>query len=123
MVEIKAGPELDRAVAEACGHRVIVQESDWMGFRKGDLLLAPWGRLAMSDSDIKRLPACSTDLNAAFAAAEKVGLFGDPNAMLQRDDEGQWRIRLMYVGGGVMSVQPTPALAICAAILKLKEEK
>ena len=108
MVEIKAGRELDRAVAEVVG-----------------VPMPPWASEPYSPS---------TDLNASFAAAEKVGLFtGPPDVHLAMTKDGRWEILMGSTGYrgrigktivcgemGYVSREPTPALAICAAILKLK---
>ena len=113
-VEIKPGPELDWAVAEAVGvgvHRV--KES------------TRWQR---DDNLYPFIP--SIDLNEAFAAAEKVELFvggacttrtpGD----LRKDSHGQWAVLLRTGCYSEDTVRAdTPALAICAAILKLGEEE
>ena len=65
-VEIKAGAELDRAVAEAAG--IFVEE-----------LRSPSGKTGYMRTDQRLDPNCvlfspSTDLNAAFAAAEKTSV-------------------------------------------------
>lgn len=88
-MELKAGPELDRAVAEAVGGNC------------GFYLFRP-----------------STDLNAAFAAAERA-LKQDWQLTCRKPDEW-W----MIPGGfnQTPSIAPTPALAICTAILKSSEE-
>ena len=99
-MEIKAGPELDQAVAEVLG-------LTWAG--------EPC------------VPKFSTDLNAAFKAALEVcdAGFGVNTAFF-----GSWeRFQcVMSVGREdsqrqVETEAPTPALAICAAILKLKKGK
>ena len=119
-VETKAGPELDCAVAEA------------MGWARGTVDAAAaffW----FSEDGIAQFPVKefkpSTDLNVAFAAAEKVGLF-----MCDTQDGPGTNLRLFRGGGGfwwitngnrrpvVQFSARTPALAICAAILKLKEK-
>ena len=106
MIEIREGLELDCEVAEATG------DVGCCGC----------------------LPDYSTELNAAFEAGEKVGLFGD--YVLRRHPNGLWamcEIGIEDEGYPAYSVRgpcyidftpndyPTPALAICAAILKLKE--
>lgn len=83
---------------------------------------------------LEPLPSYSTDLNAAFAAAEKAGLFDfgyteqEGSRFLDRVVDGgveRWRIcRHVYgdddrIGIRVIETAPTPALAICGAILKL----
>ena len=105
--ELVAGPELNRRVAEAIGD----ESPNWT--------FPPLWR--------GEFPPYSTDLNAAFAAA--VGLFGNGRRALQFADEpGEWRMVERYTEFGdrhrtpiCVASAPTPALAICAAILKLKE--
>jgi len=68
----------------------------------------------------------TTDLNAAFAAAEKVGLFSETFwRTLGMDELGEtWGVfdQDGWMKGTIAGDQhDTPALAICAAILKLKE--
>lgn len=93
-IKIKPGPELDCAVAEAIGTKTCHP------FRP------------------------STDLNAAFAAAEKVGLFDEFWRTLGRDELGEtWGVFEQGFGKTTIAGEQheTPALAICAAILELKE--
>jgi len=59
----------------------------------------------------------STDLNAAFAAAEKVGLLHQAYLTCR---EVQWCVEKRR-SGWTLAVESTAALAICVAILKLKE--
>jgi hypothetical protein len=137
-VEIKPGPELDQAVAEAIGlktgiregHRVLITPREWDEIRgiehptcEGDVACIPFQP--------------STDLGDAFAAAEKVGLFAfglndnDGSRFLDRVVDGGvelWRVcqhkydQLDYVRISPIASAPTPNRAICAAILKLKEQ-
>ena len=133
MVEIKPGAELDRAVAEAVEPWCSVGMCASSGCI--DIPASEIGDTAESDPDVlavwkwdgernwRKLPKFSTDLNAAFAAAEKAGLFDDPDVMVARDEVNQWRV-VRHLGlrdWDTMAIQATPALAICAAILKLKE--
>ncbi len=102
----KHSTELDRRVAEATGWRHIDDESNEGIPPKGDYKYAP-------------LPHPSTDLNAAFAAAEEVRLFDEWCLGLGLE----WEVMTEgdYLAGREVFVSaPTPALAICAAILKLK---
>jgi|GEM_PF-5219542 len=123
MVEIKAGPELDRAVAEAVGWRFTAKKvvRDSFDVVAGTLLEGWWDG---DDYISYQTPECSTDLNAAFAAAEKVGLFHNDrhNAMLATVEDNQWEV-LWSTDDDDSVIAPTPALAICAAILKLKENQ
>lgn len=98
---IEAGADLDRAVAEA------------IGLRLGDT--APVGKIPSGE-----VPSYSTDLNAAFAAAEKVGLFD--SHVLGHDPAGWnvWPVDYDRIEP-TSFFEPTPALAICAAILELRE--
>ena len=103
MTNIKPGPELDRAVAEAVDPCCSVGMCASSGCI--DIPASQVGDTAATDPDVlavwkwkdernwRTLPKFSTDLNAAFEAAEAAGLFSGPD----------------------------PALAICAAILKLKD--
>ena len=102
-MEIKAGPELDMAVAAAIG------EEPGLPF---SIVRADAGQEGFT---YKRY---STDLNAAFAAAEKVDLFGGCSLGLGHPD-GR-RVWIASSFDGIVSEGTTPALAICAAILKLK---
>lgn len=104
-VEIKPGVELDTAVANACGEIPGVSiESDG----------SPW--TDYHGSDVRWRP--SVDLNHAFAAAEKCGLFIGND--LTKAPSG-WRVRyLMFEGAEseLVAESATPALAICAAIIE-----
>lgn len=128
MVEIKAGPELDRSAAEAIGLQY-TSKPVWRNERDeilGTELEGWWdGDKYVAHS----LPRYSTDLNAAFEAAEAVGLFDDPGltGVLIRNKHisgrGPWCIDWDDEGepGGCTGVYAdTAALAICKAVLKLK---
>ena len=143
MIEIKPGPELDRAVAEAIGWtppRIPKKQhptplppcppfSDYFHppieveqWRSNYHWRRPRGECHKEPDHF------STDLNATFAAAEKVGLFTrDGMRFLRRDIDGAWIVET------IVAITPdesalegvhasTPALAICAAILKLKNK-
>ena len=102
---IEAGVELDLAVAYAIGWCTRPDyPGDWQD-EKG----RTW-----PISEFRP----STDLNAAFAAAERVGLFEKAYIGSHHD--------LWFVGGIFDEMNPeeclcTPALAICAAILGIKD--
>ncbi len=135
-VEIKPGPELDCAVAEAiglgsaCVHHghILITPREWDEMRGVDHTTCE-GNVACTPFNP------STDLNAAFAAAEKAGLLlvnGDltsPTYGLSilhyeyavKDKQMEWVVRYRF--GDRLSSAPTLALAICAAILKLKEKE
>lgn len=110
MVKIKAEIELDRAVLSALGAVYRENWQDEVGCCKMSGYYYPDGTVACRES----IPRYSEDLNAAFSAAEKVGLFD--YYYLMRADE-QWEIR----GQELFASASTVALVICEAILKLKE--
>jgi len=149
-VTIKPDLELDRAVAVAIGERFGEPEPYGLcgpAFAGNTICCRcrqPFSEVGRAAQDFQHCPACrvkweadklasghpprySTDLNAAFAAAAK--------AVEQEWDEGErnWEMST-YLGcderGWTCSLgcnehrvfAPTPALAICAAILKLKEK-
>jgi hypothetical protein len=92
-IEIKAGVELDERVCEA------VAEAH----------------------EIYTVEPVSTDLNSAFVAAEKV--FGSKGFKVHWDGKRSWCEHWRELGNIeslIHGVGSTPALAICAAILKLK---
>ena len=119
MVEIKVGAELDRAVAGAIGLEVHGDEFCLIQAHQWDKL---FGR---SDTDtVMDMPFMpSSHLDAAFAAAERVGLFDverdGPEVHLAKTFDGQWEILTGGSAMGYVSREATPALAICAGILAL----
>lgn len=122
VIEIKPGPELDQAVAKAIGW--VYEERPHPGYTLeaqtllGALLVGWW----YEDKYVAyKVPSYSTDLNAAFAAAEVVGLFTDGDVYLTPDIHGEWWIG-QWASGKVFGRSATPALAICAALLELKEQ-
>lgn len=128
MIDLKPGRELDEAVAKAVAP-CSLYHCPYCGLYKLDYYTLNDGAFCSCErpvgGPIPRLECVpfrpSTDLNAAFAAAESAGLFDGRS--LYRDDEG-WHIGTFYYGAEDyedVSVAPTIALAICAAILKLKE--
>jgi hypothetical protein len=66
-------------------------------------------------------PSYSTDLNAAFAAAEKAGLFRNYAYCLASGQHVLSESVPVKTWADVIAHEETPCLAICAAILKLKE--
>lgn len=116
MIEIKPGSELDFAVAKATGMDVISDGIDDDEVRVADNYYGSY------------LFRPSVDLNKAFEAAEKA-----------TGDSGRWGIQRVGIkwlvdfslvdpgsivlGKGIFAEHNFPALAICAAILKLFEEK
>jgi len=134
-VEIKPGPELDRAVAEVIGDP-LDRSHDWehtglsgyhVSFFRcracGDLGADEWE--PYDDPEDPCIKPYSTDLNAAFAAAERAGLFSETFwRTLGMDELGEtWGV-FEQDGSVKRSVgrdqAPTPALAICEAVLELK---
>ncbi len=126
----KIDPELDLAVANAVGLKVVTGGVDEDGEFKLTGLYADDVWVVYGDGDESRLFRPSTDLNAAFAAAEKARLFCDEETFMQQVDT-QWRVCRWQHDEGPPKVDTAvdlgcasvPALAICAAILKLKESK
>ena len=136
MTEIEPRPELDWAVAKAIG----LKTAATMRYHESSLddipscvrvLLSPreWDEMRGIDhptceGDVACVPfRPSTDLNAAFAAAKKVGLLqclGGAECLLFQKGP-LWVVHTIAEDGLAVSA-PTPALAICAAILKLKEK-
>jgi hypothetical protein len=136
MTEITPGTELDKAVAKAVGcpldqHYGLYHCKNCHRYKIDRYTMRD---RCFCDCDMPRggpVPTLeyvesgfhpSVDLNAAFAAAEKVRLF-DIWALAR---SGRWRITPAREGlwfvDPVLAMDSTPALAICAAILKLKEE-
>lgn len=126
MTEIKAGPELDRAVAEAIGIELHARYgvSQFVTMRE-------W--LALTGA--KQCPECeeggsfhemvtqfepSIDLNTAFAAAEKVGLWKECGYCQASGQHVISKTIPVKSWDDTIAHADTPALAICAAILKLK---
>jgi len=116
MVEIKPGYELDRAVAEAIGlkatHKVL--GGGYYFVRPGD---------EMEAFPVKFAP--SVDLNAAFFAAESVGLFSESyRGICKEPSDDTWGVvDVLSNCERVISSEDTPALAICAAILELAKAR
>ena len=108
IIPLTPGPELDAAVAKACS---LPYE-----FERGDIKVDR-GRWLQAFSP-------STDLNAAFEAAEKVGLFNYRSLTCYPHLPPRWLVHYFHNGDelNVVAEGPTPALAICAAILALKGE-
>lgn len=132
MIEIKPTPELDRAIAKAIDLRWLVIEGP------PRYVLGLYNPISEDSTEVSvsadddlvtdaMISFYSTDLNAAFVAAEKVSLFYPPEnthgqgpwVSLARGPWG-WQVMKdeMCLGRG-----DTPALAICAGILKLAEEE
>jgi hypothetical protein len=122
MIEIKAGAELDAAVAEACGIKGAIEQ---MELPNGELTR---GLFCISDGNMAddQYWSPSTDLDAAFDAGKRSGLLGPFKAMLIPTIEG-WRVDVFaHVEGKgfrnqVASKCDSLPLAICAAIIKLRE--
>ncbi len=109
MIEIKGGSNLDLAVANAIG-------MTWYGSRT--IMEAWWHK--DGNRCRRTLPAFSTNLNDAFMAAKETGLFLN---WLLTDSGSGWYF-LDHSERDMDGVNaPTPALAICAAILRIFEER
>lgn len=117
MVKISEGPELDRAVAEAIGLVPVALVLD-SGMQFYQDTRDPLPGLILFNP--------STNLDDAFRAAELAGLFtvlrDGPEVHLARTIDGQWDILTGGTEMGYISREPTPALAICAAILERKRK-
>jgi hypothetical protein len=123
-VEIKEGLELDHAVVVAAGIPHVVGVSCiFVSHREWDEMRGIEHPTCEGDiACIEFYP--STDLNDAFAAAEKVGLFSETFwRTLGMDELGEtWAVFEQdgCVKKTVVGEHATPALAICAAILNMK---
>jgi len=129
---IKPGPELDQAVAEAVNPWCSVGMCASSGCI--DLPVSQVGDTVETDPDVlavwkwngrrewRTLPKFSTDLNAAFKAAQET--FGQNGFRVYCDDKHSWCEHWKRPGDPnslIHGEASTPALAICAALLKLKE--
>lgn len=114
MIEIKEGIDLDRAIAGViglvCTQRVLGSDIEFYADPRAGTLAVP------------RTFKPSTDLNDAFRAAEAAGLFDGtrdgPEVHLAKTIDGMWEILIGGSEMGYLTREATPALAICAAILK-----
>ncbi len=119
IAELQAGAETDRLVAEAIGM------PHFMANKLDGSVACSHVESSMGTFDDF---APSTALNDAFWAAEQVGLFNDyylskASSYRWRGLDGNWVIKLT---GSCWPESPfvfgaTPEMAICKAILKLKE--
>ena len=100
-IEIGSGAELDMSVAEVCGLSSTIYYDHELS--ENVCLLLPGEALYRP----------SVDLNAAFAAAERVGMFLE----LQRLADCWMATTHVLAGKSVCA--STPALAICGAILEI----
>lgn len=128
---LTAGPELDAAVARAVGDASVTHNWEGQGSNHYGTayLCLKCGEVELTD-DIEYdgrggcIRPYSTDLNAAFEAAEKVRLF-HYRAMFYCPHSG-WHLvkcdELDCLGRGSRGPL-TPALAICNAILALHGDK
>jgi hypothetical protein len=127
MVEIKPSAALNKAVAEAIGLEAFVDEDSLMCLvvpRQWDEIRGIEHPTCEGDVACQRFRP-SSDLNDAFAAANVAGLFASFWTTVGADELGEgWGV---YDQDGnvkaVVAEAPTPALAICAAILKIKEDQ
>lgn len=108
---MQPSPETDLRVTDACGFAYSVDEN-------GCPQIGISRNLTFSPSD---------NLNDAFLAAEKAGLFlrGREGECLMRDGESWqvWKVDKHWEFLERIATQATAALAICAAILALKEKE
>lgn len=125
MPEVTASTETDIAVAKACEFHWSTQPI------RGEFVVGLIGQGEF------RPFRPSTDLNDALLAAEKFGLFSGnwSDHSLCKFDSEDWQIRSDHLTmdaqstseqlfvGEIVACAETPALAICAAILKLAEAK
>lgn len=115
--EMEAGPELDEAVAKACGVR---GEKYGVGFCR----VVHDERLC---KDFGTMWQPSSELNAAYEAAKIANLFPD-HLLWQVKTEGPelWYVSKWDGRGWVLdrvAQGPTPAVAICRAIVKLAKDE
>ena len=107
---MESSAELDLLVAKACGLECGIDDDSPACWAEGIGLFRP-----------------STDLNDAFLAAEKSGLFdGEYRKVLTKeidvDPSPKWSVFTVSPHQEyLLANEATPALAICAAILKLKD--
>ena len=113
--EIKPGLDLNLAVLKVLGASWRDDWKDETGWKMAAWYFDKDGSVACRDE----IPQFSTDLNAAFAAAEK---FSDYFVLNKCEyTKGEWDCKLVFTDCPTAWVrESTPALAICAAILKVK---
>ena len=127
MIEIKEGPELDRAVAIAVGFRRVIQIGPKPDFSQPPFLDTRPAELVEVGADDERMPKeiipnYSSNLNMTFAAANKVSDYFVLNKC--EFTEGKWDCKLVATDLATEWYRAdTPALAICAAILEAKKRK
>lgn len=131
--ELQAGPDLDISI----GNIVELGLFNYRGL--GGCYAATLEKWRTAKS-FKGMPAClgwgevkwspSTDLNAAFEAADRVKLFDRGSIILDKltpiSGDPEWQVCRLTCGGcdyEVLGSGPTPAIAICRAIVKLAEAK
>lgn len=101
--ELKPGVEMDRLVAEAIRSECIIA---------GNTVFLDTGRFQPSD-----------DLNAAFWAAEQIDLFGIRGFSCELAKIGNlWNLRKGCGSWVLGDSAKTLAMAICKAILEVKEQ-
>jgi len=110
-VTLTASPETDLAVAKACGIIAAIVSPE-AGCHHVEEMTTEWTWRGLGN---RFRP--STDLNDAFMAAEKHPW--TDKIVVQRTKNLDWYANI----GGSYEYAETPALAICAAILKLAETK
>jgi hypothetical protein len=110
---IPVGPELDLAVAKACGIEATIRD-----------VCCDHGYYPKSCGTERDLFDPSTNIETAFEAAEKAGLFDNVNRRLSKEGgrEGGWVVvEIVNMAGDEMDIAfgSTPAEAISRAILAL----
>ena len=120
-IEIKPGPELDRAVAESIGLDIVMERGVVVLTRR------QWDELQgiehnTTEGGIAQIPfKPSTDLNAALEAAESVGLFKQYKYCQAAGLHVISKSVPVASWADSIAEAETQELAICAAILNLKE--
>lgn len=119
MIEIKPGRELDKAVAKAIGWTrvVMVFPEDAPLNSTSDANTQVVLHELNADHGEKFIPRYSTDLNAAFEAA----VLATDGKFAIESRSGHAVTFVVHMPKNVITCETTPALAICAAILKFKE--
>lgn len=115
---LTAGPELDLAVLRAIGYdgKIVEKYQQPDGSYKHRFVVVigeenPTGRPIWQPS---------TDLNDAFLAAEKFGLFdGTGFARTLAKSDSKWTLVWNDYGDEALPFETSPALAICSAIITL----
>jgi hypothetical protein len=122
--DMQNGPELDLAVGKAIGLNVEI-ETDYVGDR------GRYDRICVETvNEWDGIFVPSHSIAEAFDAADKFGLFDRGSIILDKltpiGGAAEWQVCRLTCGGcdyEVLGSGPTPAVAICRAIIKLAEAK